>query len=309
MLIWWAAKVGNHKLKTTITKLNKTALQEYFEGHRRRYACATALNGKIYVAGGNNSTGTTTNTAHCYDPVTNQWTSLTNIPGSRRSASLVTYNNTIWLFGGYSGSTDIGTLHYYNFSNNTWVSRASTTVMNSHSAVVIGNRMYVYGGNGLSGPRSQVHIYNFDTNQWTTGRSGATRRIHAAAAYKGKMYVAGGSSKDFGIADAISTAAVYDPEANTWRNLPPMPQARAFVEAYVIDNNMYVIGGGNSNGAVGSIAVLNLETETWSVIPSDPAFSSKYAYAGTIIGSSIYTVGGTSNAVSHSTDTLRFDPS
>jgi N-acetylneuraminic acid mutarotase len=59
---------------------------------------------------------------------------------------------------------------------------------------------------------------------------------------------------------------VYDPSANTWASMPPLPNARGALTAAVIDNRLHVTGGATWRPlkTFASHDVFNLSTRSWS---------------------------------------------
>ena len=71
-----------------------------------------------------------------------------------------------------------------------------------------------------------------------TGRSGL-----AAAGFDGRLYTFGGE-----VPQLHSEVEVYTPQDDTWEKLEPMPNPRHGIFAAVIDNAIYIIGGGTQQG-------------------------------------------------------------
>jgi N-acetylneuraminic acid mutarotase len=61
------------------------------------------INGKLYVAGGQNGRGVTKVT-EVYDPVTNGWTRLRNMPTAVVNPASVGLDGKLWVFGGFDGT-------------------------------------------------------------------------------------------------------------------------------------------------------------------------------------------------------------
>src|ERR1044071_5203106 len=67
------------------------------------------------------------------------------------------------------------------------------------------------------------------------------RYAAAAGVIKDKLYIVGGATKG----GAVNTLQVYDPTADTWTSLKPMPTSRFYPAVGVIDDKLYVVGGRN----------------------------------------------------------------
>src|ERR1700712_1392260 len=63
----------------------------------------TLLAGKIYIAGGIDSTNQTTKVAYRYDPRRNAWERIADLPEPRHHMPLVVLNDTMYAIGGFDG--------------------------------------------------------------------------------------------------------------------------------------------------------------------------------------------------------------
>ncbi len=60
------------------------------------HGTAITVDGKIYLIGGRNASGQNINQVLCFDPSSNQWNAMANMPTARYSAKLVWFENRIW---------------------------------------------------------------------------------------------------------------------------------------------------------------------------------------------------------------------
>jgi N-acetylneuraminic acid mutarotase len=117
--------------------------------------------------------------------------------------------------------------------------------------VALNGKMYVIGGwdDGKAGGIN--YEYNPATDKWTKKQPMPRPAHHAAlAAANGKIYVMGGfvPPKDTAIPiggawEPIDNAWEYDPAADSWKSLPPLPGKRGSAIAAAVGGKIYVIGG------------------------------------------------------------------
>jgi N-acetylneuraminic acid mutarotase len=193
------------------------------------------IGGKVYVAGGivNFVTGVggqTTDKAAVYDPATNTWASLPNMPRGANHSASATDGSKFWIFAGRDGVGDVqngfGTVQVFDPATNTW--KSSDTPGSGIAAVPIGR-----GGTGK------------------------------AVFYNGEFYVIGGETKNGSGAtsnNVYNRVDVHNPEANTWRLASPLPTARHGIFPLLSAGRIYVAGGGvrSGNSQSNVLEILNL---------------------------------------------------
>ena len=88
--------------------------------------------------------------------------------------------------------------------------------------------------------------------------------IHHAmvAASGGRVYVIGGFAGAIGQGVAQRRAFVL--EGGRWRELPPMPEARAAAGVGALGGRLYVVGGVSERGLARDTLVFNVGNERWS---------------------------------------------
>ena len=172
------------------------------------------------------------------------WTTKAVLPVSRADPPAVTYNNLLYVFGGYQISYSGGTsqVYAYNPSTDSWTQKASMNVATWGSAAAVYNGVaYVFGGvDGANG--TTVQAYNFASNSWTTKNA-----LPANLAGQGEMAVTVGSSiYVFGGWNGTG-AYSYNPSTDSYAQLANIPFiTRWGTCAYVNVNGqdrIYIMGG------------------------------------------------------------------
>ena len=125
------------------------------------------FNNKIYTFGGytyvnNGQTGnvqTASNAAQVYDPATNTWAILPNLPTARYHPGCAVLNNKIYVLGGYvtpanSAPTVLGTNEEYDPTAGTYATRANMKTPRWRvGAASLFNNIYTFGG--LTAPNNE----------------------------------------------------------------------------------------------------------------------------------------------------------
>jgi len=179
-------------------------------------------------------------------------------------------------------------------TGDTWVSKAPMQEARGGLGVAaVNGKIYAIGGstgNGYSPLNSGIvgtnEEYNPATDTWTFKGSMPMPRVRfAIAAYQGKIYCIGGTtgySSDTGQA-RTGANEVYDPATDTWETKAAMPTVRSGVQANVVNNKIYLIGG-YPNGALNE--VYDPATNTWETKTPLPNGTSSYASA--VVDNRIY---------------------
>ena len=230
---------------------------------------AAASNGRIYVFGGTGAMrqedpNATLDTAWEYDPVADTWKALAKLTAKRTAAAAAEVGGKIYLIGGttdVAGPTGanvtaglvVGTNESYDPATNRWDSHKVMPTPRNHPAIgVVGGKIYVIGGrvtaNNIGGFTSSnvdvVEEYDPATDSWRAmNRMPTPRSGHGWTTYQGRIYVAGGEGHDYHMDAVYRDVEVFDPAANSWDRLPPMPTARHGVNVAAYGGRLYVIGG------------------------------------------------------------------
>src|SRR6266849_6145138 len=111
-----------------------------------------------------------------------------------------------------------------------------------------GGKMYVFAGLiPFWKPKGLVYEYDPATDHWTKKQPMALPSHHVAfTEYHGKIYAFGGFVYPTSGPAAwvpINNAWEYDPAADTWKALAPMPSRRGSPVAAAVGDKIYVIGG------------------------------------------------------------------
>ena len=141
-----------------------------------------------------------------------------------------------------------------------------------HSLGVVDGKIYVIGGGSDygKGALSTVEEYDPVTDNWSTKSEMPTARQGlTSSVVDGKIYVIGGGESptagSYGGTESYTTVEEYNPETDTWTTKSPMPTARLFHSASVVDGKVYIFGGSPAYPftAITAIEVYNPATDTW----------------------------------------------
>jgi len=136
--------------------------------------------------------------------------------------------------------------------------------ISSFGAAVVGDHVYVYGGH-----TGTAHTYSTDTTlgefrrldlknpaKWEDLPGGPKLQGLALVAHAGKLYRVGGMQPQNAKGEKTDTrsqagCAAYDPAADKWTDLEPLPEPRSSHDAGVVGDTLFVLGGWRLNGKDG----------------------------------------------------------
>jgi N-acetylneuraminic acid mutarotase len=177
------------------------------------------------------------------------------------------------------------------------------------SGAAAGGKMYVFAGLApVWKPVGMVYEYDPASNRWAKKKSMALPSHHVAfTTYRDKIYAFGG----FVLPESgppgwvpIHNAWEYDPAADTWKALAPMPSKRGSALAAVVNDKIYVVGGATTlpgsketavfpthpHTSVGTIEEYDPAANTWRERTAMPT-PRNHAAIGVVAGK-IYVIGG-----------------
>ncbi|OFW34689.1 MAG: hypothetical protein A3J28_01605 [Acidobacteria bacterium RIFCSPLOWO2_12_FULL_60_22] len=201
-----------------------------------------------------------------------------------------------------------------------WVKLAPVPEKNEEFSFGAANgKLYVIGGNG-EGPKGLVMEYDPAADKWTKKKNMPLPSDHLAVAeYRGKLYVFGGATQLPPNPGNIplNNAWEYDPAADSWKALAPMPTRRISAVAAEVGGKIYVLGGaGHHPGAkdpaapiVGNTPHRSLDTNEvydpatnrWETRMTLPTARNHCAIG--VVNGKIYLIGGRVGALNISVST------
>lgn len=231
-----------------------------------------------------------------YDPVTNKWSRLANIPQPISHCGQVAdtddpNNSIFWLAGGFLGDhpgPSTTEVWKYDIRNNLWSGGPSLPGPRAGGALVkIGRELHFYGGTLRL---DDTYVQDFGTHwaldldgggTWrTTTKSGQTlapmpnpRNHMGGVALNGKLYAIGGQHLGNQDTTPQSEVDVYTPATNTWTQAAPMPRPIGHVTANVFVRNGRIVvtsGVGINSVKLANVIEYDPATNTWTELPPLP---------------------------------------
>src|SRR5258705_8244746 len=146
-------------------------------------------------------------------------------------------------------------------------------------------------------PPGLVYEYDPGPDKWTKKKDIPVHVHHQAqAAVNGKLYIFGGCLRAISGEGGTTNVWEFDPVADAYRALAPLPVKRCSAIAETVNGKIYVIGGleplenGMGTRVTGRNEMYDPATNTWTERSPMPT-SRDHAYSG-VVNNKIYVIGG-----------------
>jgi len=175
-----------------------------------------------------------------------------------------------------------------------------------HSSTAVGSNIYIIGGMVHGGlvpvsASGNVEVYNVESGKWS-GAAPLPLALHHAnvAAVDGKIYILGGITAVNSSWQSVPNCYKYDPVANEWKELPPMPAGtgRGSAAVGVSGKSIYLAGGiqiinrGDPRVPVAMVSSYDTVSGKWSTLPNLGSGEGRDHGGGAVVNSTFYVVGG-----------------
>jgi N-acetylneuraminic acid mutarotase len=228
---------------------------------------------------------TPTNRAWRYNPDTNVWAALANMPENGIShAGIATNGRYIWYMGGYAANAAgtgqvYGTTHGFRYDVTTNKYTAMPNLPQSRAAggmAYVNGVLYYFGGGPPARTTDSGDVWSLnvadDATTWVPRASMPNPRNHLGwGVIGGKIFAVGGQHLT-NAKDPDPEMDRYDPVANTWIKLAPLPIVRSHEmdSTSVLDGRLVVAGGAEATGKTDVVDGYNPATNTWATYTSLP---------------------------------------
>ena len=257
-----------------------------------------------------------------------QWSARAPLPEQRTEVSVATDGERIYLAGGFgppaAGEPAPRTVWAYTPAGDSWEAIGELPEGLNHAAMAYhSGQLFVLGGfrEATFEPIAEVRILNLGSGEWRDGEPMPTPRGAAGfTVLNGRIHVVGGNVPSpevvAGMPDVIVTEdrsvnvhEAYDPKADTWTTLAPMPTPRNHLAAAALDGRIHaVLGRADGDFTFATHEIYDPETDVWEKGPPVP--TGRSGVAAVAHDGYLYTFGGEDFANDGRTfdEAERFDP-
>ncbi|XP_035513591.1 kelch-like protein 22 isoform X2 [Morone saxatilis] len=227
------------------------------------------LNNFIYLIGGDKNTSGFRAETRCwrYDPRHNSWCDVQPLQQQHADHCVCVLDGHIYAIGGRDYCNELDVVERYDPRTNTWefVSPLKREVY-AHAGAVLDGKMYVTCGRRGMAYLKETYCYDPVANHWTACAEGPVERAwHGMAAVNGRLYVIGGSNDECQYRRDVLKVACFDPGANSWSLMTPLPAGHGEPGVAVLDSRIYILGGRSHDkgNRMKYVHVYNTDTDEW----------------------------------------------
>lgn len=276
---------------------------------------SAVVGGKLYVFGGytDGSILPKSYEANVYDPETDTWGKLADMPVPITHAGIAAHEGVIYLAGGVVGSVDPSQVEKHPASIEVWAydtnadSWSPMVVLpearGAGALAVVGDTLHYLGGTNTDRESALTDHFTLKLGEiadWQEAEPMRHGRNHlAAVVLDEKIYVIGGQTghnKSLVTQDAVER---YDPSTGAWEELAPLPHGIGHISnsTFVLNNQIVVVGGETS--AFGTytdeVWVYDPKADAWTESTSFPLVQN--SMMGGVIGETLYLTGGSARTL------------
>ncbi|WP_313292566.1 Kelch repeat-containing protein [Faecalispora jeddahensis] len=254
-------------------------------------------NGEIYMFGGqtyvSGGSVTVTNMAIAYNPTTDTYRTLANLPAVINWGSCAEVGGKIYLFGGTTTSANaLNAAYVYNPTTNTYsIIKSMPTVKFGMACAAVDGKIYLFGGTNGSTVVNTAYVYSPANDTYTAIASLSVGRYGAiCAVINSIIYIFGGAMSTSDGSLVTNTAVSYNPITNTYTSLATLPNARTTSGCAVVGNEIFMSGGGIGGYGTASTIAYNYLSNTYRALADMPHVQDRPTCA--LVGNVVYVMSG-----------------
>lgn len=272
----------------------------------RTEGIGVTADGKLYVFGGYiNTSFNPTKRSDVYNPATNTWTQIKDLPKAVTHVGTVVDGKDIYFAGGYIGKTP-GAQKYggqifatkdvwkYNVDTQTWSAMPPLPIARgSGELALLGRELHFFGGADVKRLDKGDHwVLSLDGGkQWIEAAPLPNPRTHMAdAVIDGKIYAIGGQHDVDKKLVTQNSVHVWNPaEPNTWKQVAPLPKARSHMgsSTFVMGNQIVVAGGEIAHAnSIPDVTAYDPLSNSWTQLTPLP--EARHSGVAALLGNEIF---------------------
>ncbi len=240
-------------------------------------------NDKFYVVGGLGFRAQTYGHFYAYDPASDEWEKLADLPEKRNHAGVVSAGDKVYVVGGFgplgirvrgimlANYTPQNTLFIYYTKTRKWSKGEPLPEVLGAGGVTVADGCIWYTG-GINKDKNisdSLYRYDLQTGKWAKRPSMPSARDHLRMEAVGKkLYAISGHEDDLRF--KLNNVECFDIETNQWTRKKDIPTARGGFGSVVHQSKIYVFGGENIWKCYDTVECYDTKTDKWEKLEPMP---------------------------------------
>lgn len=260
---------------------------------RTEMAWAVEYRGRMHLVGGYAEQRVDKPYHHAYDPVSNSWEELAQLPRGANHVGIATLDDRIYAFGGFLEQNRTPHDEAFVFDGKGWKAlRRLPEACGAMACIALNGMIHIIGGAIGSDNRRSIDwhlVYNPKTDSYVRRQPMPLGRDHCGiVAVNNRVHIIGGRVDSFHTNSNLHHA--YDPQTDQWTFLAPIPTARSGHGTVWFENRIFCMGGEGTNRVYGQNESYDPATNRWE--SHAPMLTPRHGMGAVVIGKAIYVAGG-----------------
>jgi len=289
LFLVFSAFIGSSNAQTIVWK-ELASLPEAYNGGE-----AVTLNNEIYFVAGRTKTTRSVPSFYKFNPKTNTWTKLADIPKPATNFALAAIEGKIYAIGGDQFQN---ANREYDPKTNSWkLLKPMPTARQHINCGVYENKIFIAGGlTSWENITKKHEVYDVLSNSWSEKAAIPSLRNNASVvSLDSLMYVFGGAGTRDNIWGDVWTVETYNMNSDAWEQKNDLPQLLFGSGVTVVNNEIIVLGGqtreDSIEDATTKVFIYKAKSDQW--IETTPLPIKNVFFGCTSIDNKIYVIGGT----------------
>lgn len=258
----------------------------------RTEVAGAAWNGRIVVVGGLTANGQASARADVYDPRSNEWSRLPDLPRPVHHTAVVAFDDRVWVIGGYTafeGDIWVPLRTAFSLGEGEAAWRAEPEmreIRGALAAAVVRDRIIAGGGADGTSVLATTEVLRVGAGAWEPGPAMSQVREHFAMTAAGSdVYaIAGRAPGNFDSVEVLRFG-----RASAWEPAPALNHSRGGIGAATVSGEAACVAGGEE--PAGTIAEVECFVEgRWDVIAR--LETPRHGLAVVALGDDLHVIGG-----------------
>jgi N-acetylneuraminic acid mutarotase len=260
---------------------------------RTEMAWAVEYRGRMHLIGGYAEQRVDKPYHHAYDPRTDVWAELPQLPRGANHVGVATHGDRIYAFGGFLEQNRTPHDESFVFDGTSWKAiKRLPEACGAMACIANGDFIHIIGGAIGSDHRRSIDwhlVYDVKADKYSRRQPMPVARDHCGVVtVNGLVHIIGGRVDSFHTNSNLHHT--YDSKSDSWTFLAPIPTARSGHGSVWFSNRIFCMGGEGTNRVYGQVESFDPAKNRWESHAS--MLTPRHGMGAVVIGDAIYVAGG-----------------